>query len=149
MLLWKANRVISSFLYLRELAVMAECFYWMCMHEGRRQVRVPVRSDHTSLCSLTDHKNRVQTPRGSANRLNWRGDDFQYQPFIGESQNKEAFKVAKRHRSGWTMLEEEGGRNRRHRLVKFLRLGLSEPSSHCACLKCAAPAPPEQVKAPG
>lgn len=108
------------------------------MHEGRRQVCVPVRSDHTSLCSLTDYKNRVQTPRGLANRLNWPGDDF-----------KEAFKVAKRHRSGWMMLEEERGRNRRHRLVKCLGLGLSEPSSHCACLKCAAPAPPEEVKAPG
>ncbi len=140
--------MISSFLYLRELAVMAECFYWMCMHEGRRQVCVPVRSDHTSLCSLTGHKNHVQTPRGSA-RLNWRGDDFQYQPFIGESHIKEAFKVAKRHRSGWMMVEEEGGRNRRHRLVKCIGLGFSVPSSHCVCLKCAAPAPPEQVKAPG
>lgn len=111
--------MISSFLYLRELAVMADCFYWMCMHEGRRQVCVPVRSDHTSLCSLTGHKNRVQTPRGSA-RLNWRGDDFQYQPFIRESQNKEAFQVVKRHRSGWTMVDEKGWRNRRHRLVKCI-----------------------------
>ncbi|KAL0179157.1 hypothetical protein M9458_024599, partial [Cirrhinus mrigala] len=45
------------------------------------------------LCSLTGHKNRVQTPRVLANRLNRRGDDFQYQPFIGESQNEETFKV--------------------------------------------------------
>ncbi|CAM4711496.1 unnamed protein product [Leuciscus chuanchicus] len=100
-LLWSANRVISSFLYLRELAVMVECFYWMWMHEGRSQVRVPVRSDHTGLCSLTGHKNHVQTPRVFANRLNRRGDDFQYQPLVGEPQSESSIKVtmtsAKRH----------------------------------------------------